>query len=91
MHDESDALVTRLAALFAADLNIAVPSPDTDLLETGRLDSVGIVELLLELEQQFGVHVELAEMELDQFRTLRTIAALVAAHRPAAVPERAAP
>ena len=88
MADAED-LVARLAVLFVSDLDIAVPSPETDLLETGRLDSVGMVELLLELEKQFGVRVELAGLELDQFRTLRAIAAFVEAHRPA-VSERAA-
>src|SRR5213078_626015 len=35
-----------VAAIFARDLHIDVPAPDTDLLTTGRLDSIGMVELL---------------------------------------------
>jgi methoxymalonate biosynthesis acyl carrier protein len=72
-------LEARLAALFANDLHVAVPSPDTDLLATGRLDSVGLVELLLQLEKQFGVRVNMEDLELDQFRTLTAITAFVAA------------
>ncbi len=81
MSHDADVLMAELAALFATDLNIEVPSPQTDLLETGRLDSVGMVELLLELEKRFGVRVELADMEMDHFRTLRSIAAFVAERR----------
>ena len=68
-----------LADVFAEDLNIEVPSPDTDLLATGLLDSVGIVELLLQLEQRFGVRVEIEDLDIDQLRSLSAIAALLAA------------
>ncbi len=83
-------LPERLAELFREALAIEVPSPDTDLLETGRLDSVGVVELVLELETRFGVHVEMDALELDDFRTLRSIAAFVAERRNAASPGRLA-
>jgi methoxymalonate biosynthesis acyl carrier protein len=69
-----------LTTLFARDLSVEVPSPDTDLLQTGRLDSVGIVELLARLEQRFGVQVEIENLEIDHFRSLATIAAFIVAH-----------
>ena len=76
-------LAGQLAELFREALAIEVPSPDTDLIETGRLDSVGVVELVLELEARFGVRVEMDALELDDFRTLRSIAAFVAERRSA--------
>ena len=69
-----------LTTLFARDLSVEVPSPDTDLLQSGRLDSVGMVELLARLEQQFGVQVEIENLEIDHFRSLATIAAFIVAH-----------
>ncbi len=83
-------LTGQLADLFRDALSIEVPSPETDLLETGRLDSVGVVELVLELETRFGVRVEMDALELDDFRTLRSIAAFVAERRDAASPGRLA-
>lgn len=75
----TESLHALLADVFAEDLNIEVPSPDTDLLATGLLDSVGIVELLLQLEQRFGVRVEIEDLDIDQLRSLSAIAALLAA------------
>ncbi|PYP17936.1 MAG: hypothetical protein DMD52_03510 [Gemmatimonadetes bacterium] len=72
-------LETELAALFADELHVIVPSRETDLLATGRLDSVGLVELLLQLEKHFGVRVDIERLELDQLRSLAAIATFVAA------------
>jgi acyl carrier protein len=81
-----------ITALFTRDLNVEVPSPDTDLLETGRLDSVGMVELLIRLEERFGIRIPLENLEIDHFRSVAAIAAFILAqsngHPP---PEKRAP
>src|SRR5260370_1971591 len=64
-----------LSDLFANALRVEVPSPDTDLVATARLDSVGIVELLLQIEQRFGVRVETQTLEIDRFPSLAAIPA----------------
>jgi acyl carrier protein len=75
----TQSLHTQLAALFADDLHIDVPSPDTDLFATARLDSLGVVELILELERRFGITIETDDLELDHFRSLNALADFVAA------------
>lgn len=74
-----DSLQTRLAALLADDLHIAVPTPDTDLLSTGRLDSLGIVELVMQIERRFGVAIEADDLELDNFRSINSLTDFLAA------------
>jgi D-alanine--poly(phosphoribitol) ligase subunit 2 len=73
------AITERLGALFAETFHIEVPSPDTDLLESGLLDSFQFVELLLQLERRFGVRLRIDDIELDDLRTLARIARVVAA------------
>ena len=77
------AVTGRLGALFAETFHIEVPSPDTDLLESGLLDSFQFVELLLQLERRFGVRVRIDDIELDDLRTLARIARIVAAPKAA--------
>jgi acyl carrier protein len=54
-----------------------VPSSDTDVFETGLLDSIGFVELLAALEQEFGFVVHLEDLEVENFRSVRAIALFI--------------
>lgn len=41
------------------------------------LDSLGFVELVLHLERKFGITIALDHVEIDNFRSIATIAAFV--------------
>lgn len=88
---DPNVIIDRLGALFVEHFHIAVPSPDTDLLETGMLDSLQFVELLLQLEQHFGFRIKIENLELDNLRTLERIARVVAVNGEAAAPSAAQP
>ena len=79
MNDYRRELEERLAETLAEVLHVDVPSRETDLIRTGRIDSVGLVDLLLRLERNYGVRVEMEDLEIDQIRSLGTITAFVAA------------
>jgi methoxymalonate biosynthesis acyl carrier protein len=66
-----------LRTIFLEKLAITVETADTDLLETGLVDSVTLVELVLTLEERFGVSLPFEDLEIDDFRTLARIAALI--------------
>lgn len=76
-----------ILGIFSEKLSITVASPTVDLLETGLVDSVTLVELLLELEQRFGVTLPLEALEIEDFRTITRIANLVTRTRSAPEPE----
>jgi len=82
---DADAIVDRLRRLFFERFHVEVPSPDTELLETGLLDSLQLVELILQIETQFDFRIRIEDIELDDLRTLTRISRLLAAHAPAAV------
>jgi acyl carrier protein len=77
----SDDLTARVQQVFREALTMEVPSVDTDLIETGRLDSLALVELLFALEQQFGVDLALGELDVENFRTVQRISDFVAAQQ----------
>ncbi len=78
MTNDTQSLETRVVTLFSTALQIDVPTPQTDLLATGRLDSLGIVELVMQIEKTFGITVELEDLELDHFRSVDAIVRFVA-------------
>jgi methoxymalonate biosynthesis acyl carrier protein len=75
----ANGLCEQVAALFSRTLNLDVPSIETDLFETGVLDSLAFVDLVLALERHFGVTTSLEDLETDNFRTISRIADFVAA------------
>lgn len=66
-----------IANLLGEKLALEVPSVDSDLIETGILDSMKFVELLTALEQHFGTTISLDALELDSFRSIARIAEFV--------------
>ena len=77
----SDTIIRHLGALFVESLHIDAPLPDTDLFESGTIDSLQLVELLLQIERRFGVQIAVENIDLDSLRTLRRISEMVAAQQ----------
>jgi D-alanine--poly(phosphoribitol) ligase subunit 2 len=69
--------ISRIKRIFLDRLHVRANRLDTDLLESGVLDSMTLVDLLLGLELEFGIQVMIAELDFDNFRSLDRIAALV--------------
>jgi betaine-aldehyde dehydrogenase len=72
-------IAARLTRMFPEVLHVDPPALDADLFENGVIDSLAFVELLMKLEQEFGVSVAVDDLELDNFRTIERIAAFVEA------------
>ncbi len=66
-HDQISRLISDLA-------HIEAPSAETDLIESGLLDSLLVVELVVALEKRFGVHISFDDIEFDNFRSVKSIA-----------------
>lgn len=73
--------IEQIETIFSKILYRNVESPQTDLFETGLLDSMGLVELLFNLEQQFGFQPDIGNLDLDQFRSIESIAHLIESSR----------
>jgi acyl carrier protein len=74
---QHEMVVERVLRLFGDELLIDVGSATTDLIETGLLDSLALVELIAAIEQEFQVDLALDALDIDAFRTVESIAAFV--------------
>ena len=75
-------LVRTIGKLIAEKLLVEVDSPEDDLLATGVLDSLTLIELLLNLEHHFGMRIPLDELQIEDVRSIQSIARLVESKRP---------
>lgn len=74
-------LTQQVLALLEQDMGVAVESGRQDLFESGALDSLSFVNLLVELEAAFGISIALDELDFEQFSTVEGIAAYIASAR----------
>jgi D-alanine--poly(phosphoribitol) ligase subunit 2 len=74
---DPETVANEVAEIFSQNLHLEVPSHDFDLFTAGILDSLQLVELLFQLEEQFGIHISLGEIDLENFRSIDCIALLL--------------
>jgi acyl carrier protein len=81
---DHESIKASLAGLFS-EMHIEVPSFETDLFDSGILDSQRLVELVFQIEQKFQMQVDIEDFEIENFRCIETIAALIAGRMKAPV------
>lgn len=74
---ERDALIRKIHELFVSSLSVEVPSPHEDLFKAGILDSMLLVQLIMLLEDQFGLSLSLEDLDVAGFSTTAGIAQLL--------------
>jgi acyl carrier protein len=83
---EEEGVLQQVRDLVQLVLNAPVSADDTDIVESGLLDSLGLVELLVGIEREFDVQVDLETLDLDNLRSVRTIARTVVEAKRSATP-----
>lgn len=76
MSSEND-LAGGIRALLSEKLLVEVDSIEADLLKAGILDSLALIQLLAHLEERYGVRIPLEELEIEDLRSISSIARLV--------------
>lgn len=56
---------------------VAVLTDDTQLWDEELIDSMGIMMLIAHIEDEFGVDIEVDDVDVEHFKTVSTIAALI--------------
>ncbi len=66
-------VLERITELIHDRMSIDVPTPDTDLIDSGLLDSLALVMLITALEDAFACELPLDDFEIDHFRSVERI------------------
>lgn len=69
----------RVYRLFEQALNQPAPAPETDLFESGAVNSLEYMSLLLALDREFNLNLSFDSIDLECMRSLDGIARYVAA------------
>lgn len=81
--DTPEQISDALREFIRKDLGLDTASlPDGEpLLSVGRLDSLGLLELVAFIEHRFGIAVSPTHLTLDHFDSIASITAFVTDHR----------
>lgn len=79
-------LQTRIADLVARIIvestgRTLALSPDDPLVSSGYLDSMCMVNLVIAMQSELGVDLDVADMSIDNFETVRAMTALLEQRR----------
>ena len=77
-----DAKMSELLSSVAATVKEIIGRHDIEvseeLVKSGLIDSFGILQLILEIEQKFGINYENEDLDATNFSSIQTISDLVA-------------
>ena len=77
MNDISGQIKQFILTDIAADLHITHLDEDEALLESGIIDSLGILKILAFLEETLGLDLASDQVKLENFKSIRTIREMV--------------
>jgi acyl carrier protein len=63
----------------APDLGLTDIQDDEPLIESGIVDSLGVLRIMAFLDESFGIDLGAGEIKLESFKDLRSIRAMVEA------------
>ena len=81
-------LVDEVGRVISETLLVEVASTEEDMLATGALDSLTLIQLLTTLEERFGIRIALDQLQIEDVRSIMSIARLIETLRPANEQER---
>lgn len=79
---DNEVLHAQLKAFFLEMLSVEISSIDADLVKTGILDSLSLVELFAYIEKEFETEISLDDVEIEDFHSIAKVADYVCAHSP---------
>jgi acyl carrier protein len=84
---ETETIITKFIneELLRGDGGVAL-EPNSSLISTGILDSLGLLKLLLFIEEQFHLKVKDGEVHPSNFETVKQITAFIEAKQKNAAP-----
>jgi acyl carrier protein len=77
----NEEVIQGIVEILESTTGESVVSPDANLLEDGILDSLALVDVVVQIESTFSVQISFDELELEDIESVRSLARVVEAAR----------
>jgi acyl carrier protein len=78
MNELSDKIKEFIRTEVSPELQLSELTDEEPLIESGVIDSLGVLKIMSFLDESFGVDLSSEEIRLENFKNVRTICDLVA-------------
>ena len=78
MHEYSTKIKDFILTEVNPDLGLSTLDDDEPLIDSGIVDSLGVLRILSFLDESFGIDLSGDEIKLENFKSVRTICDLIA-------------
>jgi acyl carrier protein len=78
MNELSDKIKEFIRTEVSPELQLSQLTDEEPLIESGVIDSLGVLKIMSFLDESFGVDLSSEEIRLENFKNVRTICDLVA-------------
>ncbi len=75
--EQQNPLSTNISSVVCKTLTLDKIEPHVDLMDSGLLDSLSMVMLMVALEDTFNVRIEPQELDFEDFRSVSAITNLI--------------
>lgn len=68
----------KISSIVCESLTIEKVDIDEDLIESGMLDSLALVQLMVALEESFNITIAPEELDIEDYRSVNSMAKMIA-------------
>ena len=68
---------SNVAAIVCKTLTLETIASEKNLIESGLLDSLSLVQLMVELEDEFKIKIEPDEFDFEDYQSVRSISEMI--------------
>lgn len=68
---------TNVMSIVCKTLTLQTVEFEEDLIDTGQLDSLSLVQLMVALEEEFNIRIEPEELDFEDYRSVKSITEMV--------------
>lgn len=78
LRNQHTAVASKITSYLEEAIGVqGVLNPDEPLIESGRMTSLQAVDLVMFLEEQFGIQIDAEDVSEDNFRSVNSVTELV--------------
>lgn len=75
--NQKNRIENNVTEIVCKTLTLESVEPEEDLFDSGQLDSLSLVQLMAELEEEFNIRIEPDEFDFEDYKSVTSMAEMI--------------